>query len=264
MGFGNLNWRTWRMNPLVTVIVPHHLDENHEYLQLCLDSIIASKGVDFELICVADTLSYPRYRHTPSTGKWNLTIVHRPDLNTGSAKFNWAVKNSDQNSQYVWVISDDVMIAGNAMKKMVEGLGDKLAICNPMSNSDNWGHFLATNLPIPVKVDIKDFWDTNLLNLIAYKNCPPNPILIPAQNFVSFYCTMIPRHLINLVGDLDERMEYRHNDQDYCYRAMKLGAQCMINLAAFALHFGDKTIPKCTTREQLEECSKVFLDKYKQ
>lgn len=239
--------------PSVTVIVPHHLDENHEYLKLCLDSILASEGVSFEVICVADTKEDIQYT-SPTNQGGVLYKHHRPDLTTASAKVNWAAKQAK--GKYLWIISDDVMVSKYAMRTMVEGMGENQIICNPMSNSDNGSQFYADLRGIPVKCskeELKMEW------LDRGARIPP--FLIPVIHFVSFYCTMIPKTVWDKVGELDARLDARHNDEDYCVRAKNLGIVPLINLGAFALHFGDKTLLKCTTEEQRNECSRIFINK---
>lgn len=237
--------------PFVTVIVPTHLDENAGYLELCLESILSSQDIDFEIICIADTKNPPkRYMDPRVRMYWDKTLV------TASDKFNWAIKQVNPSSKYIWFISDDVMITPQTMKVMVLGMAENAIICNPMSNSDNGSQFW-TELGIPVKCSKEDLpLDIPKSNGI--------PFLIPVLRFVSFYCTMIPKKVIEIIGELDGKLDYRHNDEDYCIRARMKGVVPMINLGAFALHFGGKTIPKCISREQLDECSKLFLEKYGQ
>jgi hypothetical protein len=51
-------------------------------------------------------------------------------------------------------------------------------------------------------------------------------------------------------------------DQDFCIRAARQGIPSMINFGAFALHFGDVTLPYCTTETELNQCTEVFKEKY--
>ena len=246
-------------NPLVTCIVTHHLNENAPYLKLCLDSILKSEGVDFEVICVADTAESPCYGLVPEE------IVRRvwdKTLNTASAKINWAAQQA--RGKYLWIISDDVMVGKHAMKSMAVVMGENKLICNPMSNSDAGSQFWG-DVGFPVKHSIEGFKSgnpTQELDVVETFVTTRMPLLVRANGFVAFYCTMMSKAVWDEVGELDATMDYRHNDQDYCIRAAQLGIPSMINLGAFALHFGDKTIPKCVTKEQLDECSRVFQAKY--
>ena len=249
-------------NPLVTCIVTHHLDENAPYLKLCLDSILATKDVDFEVLCVADTKKHPTYQNDDRrlTTIWDRDLDH--PLATASAKMNWAAKHAA--GKYLWFISDDVMVGKHAMKSMAVVMGENKLICNPMSNSDAGSQFWG-DVGFPVKHSIEGFKSgnpTQELDVVETFVTTRMPLLVRANGFVAFYCTMMSKAVWDEVGELDATMDYRHNDQDYCIRAAQLGIPSMINLGAFALHFGDKTIPKCVTKEQLDECSRVFQAKY--
>jgi GT2 family glycosyltransferase len=240
--------------PLVTCIVPHHLDENAGYLKLCLDSILASEGVDFEVICVADTRERPKY--PLGANDQRLQLFHDKSLGTASAKVNWAVKRAK--GKYLWIISDDVMVSKYAMKTMVEGVAGNPIICNPLSNSDNGSQYwFGSTIPVKLtkeELHLPDNWGRGFFG--------GAPFLIPVRHFISFYCTMMSHETWDKVGELDERLDCRHNDHDYCLRARKLGIEPMINLGAFALHFGDRTLPKSTMPEQYAAADKAFLDKW--
>ena len=251
------------MTPLVSVIIPHHLDENHEYLKLCVDSVLASEGVDFELLVVADTVNPPDMVITDP----RMNLIWDRSLNLVSKKLNWAATQA--RGKYLWLISDDVMVSKSSMRVMVDGMGENQIICNPMSNSDNGSQFWG-DVGFPVKLSREELLSMNSgTDLVAWYEGYRSegtrltvPFLIPVRHFVAFYCTMIPKTVWEQVGELDDRMDFRHNDQDYCIRAAQLGIPSMINLGAFALHFGDKTLPKVTTPEQLNECTRVFQEKY--
>ena len=90
----------------------------------------------------------------------------------------------------------------------------------------------------------------------------PRAALTIDPGWISFYCAMIPKTVLNRVGDLDEKLDVRYNDTDYCERARKLGIPSMINLGAFALHFGDRSLPKCTTAEQYADADKAWMEKH--
>jgi GT2 family glycosyltransferase len=133
-----------------------------------------------------------------------------------------------------------------------------------MSNSDAGSHFWG-DVGFPVKHSIEGFKSHNPiqeLDVVESFVTMRMPFLVRANLFCAFYCTMMSKSVWDEVGELDAAMDFRGNDWDYCIRAEKLGIPSMINLGAFALHFGDKTIPKCVTKEQLDECSRVFQSKW--
>lgn len=235
---------------VVSVIVTHHLNENQKYLDLCLESIMKSTGVDMEVIVMSDCKERPS---VPPKVKlfWN------PEFSYAGEKVNKAIKDyASETSKYFMLISDDVMVASHTIATLVEAAGDNAIIQNPMCNGDNGSQFYV-QLPFPVKMTAEELKDPQ--EVWYFPQLPK--ILIP-RDFVSFYCTLIPRKLWNEVGELDAALDYRHNDQDYCWRARKLGAQAIVNLGAFALHFGDVTLPKVSTMSELDECTKRFYKKW--
>ena len=46
-------------NPIVSVIVTYHLDENRAYLDLCLKALAQSIGVDYEVLVMSDAKTKP-------------------------------------------------------------------------------------------------------------------------------------------------------------------------------------------------------------
>jgi hypothetical protein len=243
------------VTPAVSVIITHHLDRAKPALALCLEGMLRSRGVPFELILVSDTETEPVIPDVESPDCVRHTVYQDKTLNLASLKVNWAVKNAVHPlAKYLWLVSDDVVVSERTMGKMVRGQEMLPGIHNPMSNSDNGSQFLADWEGMSVKEDVRPWKGLREMET-------QNAILVP-KPWVAFYCTMMPREVWDKVGELDARLDYRHNDQCYCIRAAQLGIPCMINFGAFALHFGDVTLPYCTTPDQLDECTRVFQEKY--
>lgn len=239
------------MTPVVSVIIPHHLNENQAYLDLCLKAVNKSEGVSFEVIVVADTVEPPKV----PTG---VRMYHRPDLTTASAKVNWATTQAHPESKYFLIMSDDVVISKYALSELVYANGGLNIILNPMSNSEIGSRFYADLGPFKPDMSMEDIQGMEDV-LISWQR---ERTFLIHQSYVCFYCTLIPRNVWKVVGPLDERLDARHNDQDYCMRAAQKNIPSMIDLGAFAFHFGSKTIYKAYTSEQMNECSRVFQEKW--
>lgn len=256
------------VKPVVSVIVTHHLDRAKPALALCLEGILRSRGVPFELILVSDSETEPTIPNVYSPDCVRSTVCHDKTLNLASLKVNWAVKNAvHKDAKYLWLVSDDVVVSDDAMAKMVEGQEMAPGIHNPMSNSDNGSQFAAKmkySVKFPVEGRFRDVYNHmwHPLADINGEGCAYVRTCVVSRPWVAFYCTMMPKEVWNRVGELDARLDFRNNDVDYCIRAARLGIPAMINFGAFALHFGDQTLPYCTTPEQLNECSRVFQEKY--
>lgn len=249
-------------SPLVTVIVTTHLDENAEYLRLCLWSISQSEGVPFETIVVSGAPSVPI---VPD----GMTAVHDPLLNTGDKKINRGIALSDPNSKYFLIVSDDVMLTKHTMAGLVRSVGDQRVIAIPSSNGDNGSQFATsfqltkegtnsiTTWELPLHLNAEDVqgWEE------AIRDFPLQRQLMVVMDYVTFFCPLIPRKVWEQVGELDPRLHTRHNDQDYCYRAREKNIPSVIDFSVFALHFGSKTLNIVAPESERNAASKVFWDK---
>ena len=233
--------------PLVTVLVTHHLDENAKYLELCLESVKRQKGVDLEVIVLADT------EHEPVVPE-GFTLVHNRDLNTATKKVHFGIAMSDPRSKYFLLLSDDVIMGEVVLATLTHTLGEGLAVMNPMSNSDNGGQFI-TSLPWPCNVELEAVAPHTIDQVKTFP-------LVVSRPYICFYCTLIPRKVWEMVGPLDERLENRWNDVDYCKRAGQKGILSYIHFGCFALHFGSKTLDKVAPKELRDEASRVFMEKW--
>lgn len=271
------------MNPLVSIIVPHHLDENQKYLSWCLKSITSTVGVEIETICISDA------DHAPEVPD-NVTLRWDKTLSNVTKKWDAGLRMISPKSKYVMLISDDVMVSRYCIRELVESIDGRDIIMNPGSNCDSTTRFykqyyakveylpgdtikegyfegitldtgvLETYRKIPQKCTIEEMDTNKCLEYIIERKLTERILIDPG--WVSFYCTIFPKSVIEKVGRLDESLDVRYNDFDYCNRARQLGIPSMINLGAFALHFGDQTLPKCTKAEEYAAADQAFAQKY--
>ena len=249
--------------PLVTCIVPHHLDKNSKYLEWCVKSILASIHVDLEVIVISD-----------ADGGWipfndkRATCIWDKSLSNVTKKWHHGLTLASESSQYVMLISDDVMVSKHTIAAMAGATGDTQVIMSPASNCDSTTRYYTkyylshgvegTAIGIGLKSTLED--------IKGYEQCvidypASQPILID-PGWVSFYCTMFPKTVLKRVGDFDEALDVRHNDVDYCHRARALGIPSLIHLGVFALHFGDRTLPSCTTAQDYANADEACRRKY--
>lgn len=236
------------MNPLVTIIVAHHLDENQPYLDQCLGSVMKTEGVAFEVILLSDAKTCPR---VPD----HVTVVHDPKLDSCTKKFHQGVKLAHPESVFYLFLSDDVIVSKLMLLPMVRLGLERKVIINPMCNGDQGGRFLCPDLKLPITADLGEIDPA----LIEERSGPID--LVVCQDWLSFYCTLIRRDIWKEVGLLDERLETRHNDQDFCYRARRLGIQCVIHFGSLAFHYGSKTLSITNKPGEQEEASRIFQEK---
>jgi len=248
-------------NPVVTVLLTHHLDENRKYVDLALKSVLASEGIEFEVILLCDTDTVPEV--PPS-----VLVVHDNRLDTATKKVHHGIKLAHPASKYFLLLSDDVIVSKDMIANMVKWQDPEMGfIMNPLSNSDIGGRILI-NLQASREdgktVQLKP--DMDYSDMEGFTHCVQNfgvsiPMLV-RQPWVSFFCTMIPRKVWEIAGPLDEALEYRHNDEDLCLRAERLGIPTLINFSAFAFHFGTKTLYKAAKPGEMDEASRHFARKW--
>lgn len=249
--------------PLVTVIIPYHLKQNYEYLKWCVKSVLSSVHVELEVFVISDAedgwISFDDKR---------VVSVWDSKLNNVTKKWHHGLTLANPSSKYVMLISDDVMVSKYTIGAMAGTIGDADLIMSPSSNCDattryHTKYFLSHGIEgTSIEVGLK----STLADIKDYEQCvidylPGQPILID-PGWVSFYCTMFPKTVLKKVGDFDEALDVRYNDVDYCHRARAIGIPSVIHLGVFALHFGDRTLPFCTTSDEYEAADKAYGLKY--
>lgn len=230
-------------NPLVSVIVTHHLDENREYLDLCLKALNLSIGVDFEVLVMSDAKTKPDIPNT-------MKLIHYQKETKCLQKVDDALFLCDPNSKYTLLLSDDVIVSKYTLRSLCFSADCMEGIFIPMSNSDMRSQY-ATNiflqrtdkeLRLETDMDIAQIrgWEDSIIHF------QPERFLIVPVPWVTFFCTLIPKSIWKKVGGLDHALETRFNDHDFCIRAAKLGIRSYISFETFAFHFGSKTLNKMT------------------
>lgn len=238
------------MIPLISVILPFHKQENEKYLRQTIKSLRMQNELTIEVIIVlTEGVTFEGY--LPN----NFKTYTMPGKSTFAKKMNYGVRLSDPRSQFIMLLSDDVVLSDGCLKAMAESCDGNHVIVNPMSNCDNERLYFT---PIPWK-QVNNLEDVNVEEILFYKNRIDLQVVTDA---VCFYATMIPRATWDLVGELDEAYDTGCEDTDYCMRAKKLGIPCMITFRAFAFHFVGKTSSEYCTKEITEANHDLFAKKW--
>lgn len=245
---------------MISVVIPHHLNENQGYLDLCLKGVMASICREkFEVWVVADcpVTRVRFFGEKPDPVQVYVDI----DLNTAQKKLHYAIDNLiDKDSTHVLYLSDDVLIAKDCMQSLYD-VSQMNVITNPQSNNDLGSVFFTPmkvrDLNIKVKMNLEDVkgYEDDIMNQVGPEFILPRP-------WVPFFCTMIPLKIWRELGGLDHSLKCRHDDEDFCLRAQQKGYPSMINMRAFALHFGDKTLPKVWKEQDYMDSTNAFKAKW--
>lgn len=248
------------MTPIVSVIVTHHITANEPYLDLCLKSLLKSHSVPYEIIVVSAAEKKPKVPE-------GVNLFWDKNIKSYSDKIHFGISKMHPESQFMWLVTDDVAVSKDCMMKLQNTAYLYNAITNPLASSDNTCVFVAEiglsngrdKVPLKVNMNIEDVagYEEEIFNYKTHNN-----ILLMRQ-WVPFFCTMIPKKIWDRVGKLDARLNYRHNDEDYCLRAGRLGYESIINTSCFALHFNAKTIGAVGVNEDKKnQSTRVFINKW--
>jgi len=258
------------MNPTVTVIVTSHLDSCKPYLDACLWALGQSEGVTFETIVISSART-PEKLHFPSTN------IHAVSLDSVSKKWRSGVALANPASEFFLFLSDDVMLSRHALADMVAAARVTGGIVSPFAQAEHRGRFVMAP-PVLAKPiawsDSPDSPDTPTLTLTPDMTLeqvegwhqeivdrPRGPDIIAVQPWVAFYAPMMSRKVYEAVGELDPALDCRHNDEQYCYRAAKLGIPSVFCLRAPVLHFGSRTLSEAYTPADMDAATVAFQQK---
>lgn len=239
----------------VSVIVTHHLNENERYLKAAVESVKA-QSVKANIVLMSSSEAKPNI--VTDSFCWDV------NLNTATKKVHFAVDNLIPLDHDIMLMSDDVEISPDTIINLIDGATAFRCIQNPLSNNEYGSRWVSTSV-------LKNSYDFDDISAIQAKlsmgffepkkEYPKPPILFPVD-WISFYCTYIPREVWDKVGRLDEVLDCRGNDVDYCRRAILLGIPTFINTGGSALHFGSKTLPKVTSHDAYAKADEHFAKKW--
>lgn len=243
--------------PVVSIIVPHHLDENKVYLDRALAGI-KNQSIPTETLVISSAKT-PIHEAT----------VHDPSLDNATKKVAHALTLVDPDSKYILFHSDDVVLSRGALDHMVASVGDNRVIVGPVSNSDHGSRFFAdfrvkreghndlVLVPDMSEADTRGY-EAEILEMKA----PVQGLFLLPQPWICFFCVLIPKSVFSKVGYLDEKLDSRSNDVDYCMRAAQVGVQSFIDLGAFAFHYGSRTLRKSCKPGEQDQATKHFQEKW--
>lgn len=245
--------------PFVSVILMHHLDTNRPYLEMAIRALQRSQGLNFDVLLFSDAdepvkVNDPRFR-----------VYNDKSLNEASLKIHKGMEMIHSEA-LVLTLSDDVVVSEWLLHDMAAAFQGRQFIMNPFSNSDCRSLYEA-DIELKRGSDFKVLGPDMVLEdlaeweeqIITYPRAKKLLVATPA---VSFFCTMMNRSVFEKVGKLDPLLEYRHNDQDFCIRAMNLGIPSILNFGAFAFHFGSRTLKQLPIQETQKSATEHFLKKH--
>lgn len=152
--------------PYVSIIIPVHKCE--DYLNECIDSVLAQSYPDFELILIDDGspdnsgIICDKYAQTDH----RITVVHQ--TNQGAA----AARNCGLNiatGEYVAFADSDDIVSPSWLEHLLEFASiDTLPICNYCTDKKFLGKKIQLSFPEKSISDVCDYWLYNKIGISGY------------------------------------------------------------------------------------------------
>jgi hypothetical protein len=245
------------------VIVLHHSDHVKPHLARCLDAVLRNQ-LDGSYHCWVISDAPSKIERLP--GYERFTFIEDPDIGCSSQKINSLVPTlSKEGFQTLSVISDDVVVGKRCIQGMCEASEQFGSIVSALTNTE-----VGQNVLMGIMLNNGD---QHLLfhGAIPFEKAEP---FIPAvhdltgfhalvrEPWVSFAIYAMPLRLWIDLDGTDINLEYRHNDEDFCYRASRRGAYSYIALFALALHYGSATLKDSPLLlDTKKKCTEEFMRK---
>jgi len=258
------------MKTLVSVIVTHHLNINDCYLKQALEGLSWQRtNFKYEVVVITSAPEVLVDVFAYNNDNMQIKLVHDVTLDNATKKFAHFYKIKSPSSKLLLLHSDDVVMAGHALQNMVmaQQSVDLPIIQNPLCNGDIPSKYIT---PIVLSVNgklelVPQHYEHEYLTderKLALQHIPSRELLLCPFNWVAFYCTMIPTDVFEMLGELDEKLDCKNNDVDFCYRASRKNIPVMVNFGALALHAGSKTFNHTKTKEMEQAADAAFTSKY--
>lgn len=249
------------------ILITHQLDVAKPHLKRCLDAVLNSKLDNDDIVCVASGAETPIIR---LPGYERIHFIENRALDTSckktAAQVAWIAQNHREIETIV-LMSDDIVVSDVCLKQVSMASKSLGGIVAPLTNSEI-GCNVLTSVRLPSE-DGKSVLDLRPNHSIEEADpylkavrLSVGPDIIIREPWVSFAIVAMPLKLYADLGGTDPQLEYRHNDEMFCYQAKQLGAYSFIYLGAFALHYGSVTLDAIPQiNEYREQCSKNFAAK---
>lgn len=223
--------------PAVDVIIPTW--NNLPYLQECINSIKVNTDWPCNIIVVNSG--------TDDTANW-LGRYH-PDVvvHNHSERLHFSAANNIglrlAKNPYVCFLNDDTIVAQHWLPALMhEAMKPDVAGVNPFSNCDmGWLHNEQVNVG---GVNLHPGMTLQTIKpIIPQLYTQRHNKVVTDRDWLAFFCTLMPRAVIDQVGELDEDFKSGCEDLDYCIRVKKHNPKYrfVTTFDSFVFHFGGAT-----------------------
>lgn len=216
----------------IDIVIPTY--KNLRGIRHCIESIKTCTSMPYRIIVVNNGIDEELHQYLSSLS--DITYIKTGRLNFAQA-VNQGIKAGT--SKFVCILNDDVILSRNCLDHMVEVCTGNVGGVGPLSNCDKgWLH----NYDISIGgVDLLPGCNTLeqiepvIPQIYSYRSLYNETF---EREWVAFYCTVIPREVINKIGLLNEEYTNSGEDVDMCRRIRAQGYQIIQTFKAFCFHFG--------------------------
>lgn len=220
--------------PRVDIIIPTY--NNLPYLKACVESIRKNTDWPYNIIVVNSG--------SDDTAKW---LADQPDIiaHNSAERLHFSAANNKgleiSKEKYVCLLNDDTIVSQGWLGALMhEGMKPGVGAVGPFSNCDQgWTHqdkIVAGGKDLHPAMKLEEVQSV-LRDIYRWRRRKE----VPLRGWVAFYCTLIPRAVIDKVGGLDEGFKSGDEDLDYCRRIGQAGFSIRQTYDSFVFHFGGRT-----------------------
>ena len=221
-------------------------------LKMCLDSLRAcTTDIGYNIIVVNNGPSEEIHKYLEQ--QKDIVYIRKGPMTFAKA-VNIGIKAGKE--KYVCILNDDVIVSRDWLSELANTCkrDSSIGAVGPLSNCNKgWLH----NYDLTIK-GVQLLPGANTIEQITpiipdiYSFKSPYDEM-PERDWVAYYCTLIPRSVIDKTGILNEEYINSGEDVDHCNRIKKQGYKIVENYKSFVFHMG------AVSRKGLE---KVDYEKY--
>jgi GT2 family glycosyltransferase len=225
--------------PYLSIIIPVY--NALDMTKACLSSVYKEmpENYHFEILLIDNASRDGTSSWIKKYQKDHPNLIYlRMEKNIG---FGPAVNKGIQKSrgEYVVILNNDTIVSSGWLEKLfsVFEVDNSVGIVSPMTNYVGEGPQIDTNaIELPPEPDLINEYSSSIAdrNEIFYE---PNRLV--------FFCVMIRREVVDLIGGLDEGYQMGNfEDDDYCLRTRMAGYKLAVAKNSFVYHHGSFTFKK--------------------
>ena len=250
----------------LSIIVPSY--NARDLLADCLQSIYQNPPNEpYEIIVIDDA---------SADGTSEMVRSRFPDARLISNEVNRHYATSNNRAikiargQFLYLLNSDTIVLPNALDQMLAFLRehpDAGAVGSKLLNGDNTIQWSVKSLPNPgsalfgARSIVTRLFPNNRFSRKHLLHLDRNLTEPFIAGYVSSASIMMPRHVVDEVGELDRRLSY-HVDADYCKRIADAGYKCYYLPTAAIIHLDHKGGTMVSLRRRFRSLVEFHIGSY--